>query len=209
MNKLEGNRERKCKSCGKKSPANKGFMAGLNFVCGVECAANLAKQQLEKKKAKEVAKAKRDHKEAQKARREAHRAQKRRVIKLSDIREKLQKLVNQYVNHVRDANKPCCTCGTTSPNIKYDAGHYRSRGACPELSYELTNIHRQCSLQCNQHGSGKRKEYREFIIAKYGKEHYEWLEGSHEPLPKDREWYYAEIDRYRSIIREAGLKPVK
>lgn len=155
------------------------------------------------------------HKEAkkrEKANREQKKRDKQRLKELDRFGhlDKLQDLVNQYVVHVRDAGKPCFTCGNDNPNIKYDAGHYRSRGACQPLRFELTNIHKQCSMVCNQHGSGARAEYQAAIVAKYGQEHLDWLDGPH-PLLKDQypdaNSIDDEIDRYRKLLREAGLKP--
>jgi hypothetical protein len=175
----------------------------LGVYCTLECASehSLAKSKA-KAKARIVSNAK--------AIRSKQAADKRKVRTREEWFNILGKLVNQYVNHVRDAGKPCCTCGKTS-DVKYDAGHYRSRGACKELRFELTNIHRQCSVNCNQHGSGMRHEYREFIINKYGKDHLDWLDGPH-PSLKEQFPHYTDIEaeakRYRKLISDSGLKPV-
>lgn len=124
--------------------------------------------------------------------------------------DKLQDLVNQYVVQVRDFDKPCCTCGATSQSVQYAAGHYRSRGACQELRFNLLNIHKQCNVKCNKYGSGMRSEYRDFIVETYGQEKLDWLDGSHEKLKvqlPDSESIDAEIARYRKLLREAGIKP--
>ena len=137
-------------------------------------------------------------------------AKRKKELNRSHHLDQLQKLVNQWVVHVRDKDKPCCTCGTTNQLIKYDAGHYRSRGACPEARFILTNIHRQCSVRCNVHGSGMRSEYIDFIRAEYGQEHLDWLDGPHQSLKEmlpDADAIDAEIARYRKMLRDAGLKP--
>lgn len=117
----------------------------------------------------------------------------------------IQEQVNWWVLHFRDRNEPCCTCGTVN-NIKYDAGHYRTRKSCSELRFEPTNIHKQCSVNCNQYGSGMRAEYREFIERKYGKTHLEWLDGPH-PTLKERFPTTADLEnelkRWRKINSEA------
>ena len=64
----------------------------------------------------------------------------------SKLLHNLQALINQWIVHVRDKDEPCCTCGTVSQSIKYDAGHMISRGSSTELRFELTNIHKQCSM---------------------------------------------------------------
>ena len=144
-----------------------------------------------------------------KARGKKSRADKLRVRTRSEWYEILQNLVNQYVLHVRDKGKPCFTCGTTN-DIKYDAGHYRSVGSCMPLRFELTNIHKQCSVQCNGHKSSNRAEYIPAIIAKYGNAHLDWLDGPH-PLLKDQfphvDDINAEILRCRKLLKDNGLKP--
>lgn len=167
---------------------------------------HMARHGLAKAKKAQEAKAKKVIKEAK----AKHRVDKERIKKRSEWYSQLQKLVNQYVLYVLEKDAPCRTCGTTNPNIKYDAGHYISRGARPELSFEITNIHKQCSVQCNQHGSGMRAEYRDFIIDKYGEDHRQWLEGPHPTLKEQFPHYTdikAEIQRYRKLLRDNELTP--
>ena len=166
---------------------------------------------VEKNEKERLKVAKREKKETAKAGRLKHREDKERIKSMTEWFDQLGRLVNQYVLHIRDKGKPCCTCGKSAESIKYDAGHYRSRGSCKELRFELTNIHKQCSMNCNVIGSGMRAEYREFITGTYGADHLEWLDSKH-PLLKDVFPHYldvkAEIARYRVIIREGGLTPV-
>lgn len=156
-----------------------------------------------------IAKADRDLEDKVKDERKTARKRKLEVNRTQHL-DRLQKLVNQWVLSVRDANEPCCTCGTANPGIKYDAGHFLSRGSSPELRFEATNIHRQCSVQCNGHKSGAKAEYIQFIIAKYGQAHYDWLCGPHRKLKDqlpDADAIELEIAKYRKMIRDAGLKP--
>ena len=212
MIKGTGNRKRTCKSCGKsKIPASNGYLiANITFVCSFECACQLGNKALEKRRSDERKKEVRRLKESEKAAKKQRTERRKGIQPIKYWQDKLQRLVNQWVVHVRDVGKPCCTCGTDSPSIKYDAGHYRTRAAAPELRYELTNIHKQCSVRCNVHGSGMRKEYQGFIEHHYGKEHLEWLDGVH-PALKDTfpDWqaYDAEISKYRKKLRLAGVTP--
>ncbi|MBV1929813.1 MAG: recombination protein NinG [Gammaproteobacteria bacterium] len=144
-----------------------------------------------------------------KEKRAQHKADKERVKPRAKWLAELQALVNQYIVHVRDKDEGCFTCSTAN-DIKFDAGHYRSVGSCKELRFELTNIHKQCAIQCNMYKSGARAEYRVAIVNKYGQAHLEWLDGPHQLL-KDQLPHYldikAEIIRYRKILRDNGLKP--
>jgi len=125
-----------------------------------------------------------------------------------DWYRELQAVVNYYVKHIKENNGPCRTCGTHNPGIKYDAGHYIAVGHNMDLRFELTNIHIQCSMQCNQFGRGMPVEYGEFIKQEYGEGHYHWLNTSylcHKPHPTLKEQFpiwqdiEAEIKRYRLL----------
>lgn len=126
----------------------------------------------------------------------------------------LQKVINQWVVHIRDKGKPCCTCGTSDPSIKYDAGHCFpvGRGGRDPRRFEPTNLHLQCSIQCNVHGSGMRHEYERFLIKEYGQNKFDWLKNeSNFPLLKDRfqdvDSIKEEISRYKAILKDHGLRP--
>jgi len=185
------NRKKKCKQCGEYHEAESGVQTPVAWFCCHAHAIEFSIEASRKRTWRLLAKAVR----AQAV--EAKNAAKR-------DRERVAK------RNVRDKDKPCCTCGTTNPFIKYDAGHYRSRGACPEARFIPTNIHRQCSVRCNVHGSGMRSEYIDFISAEYGQEHLDWLDGPHQSLKEmlpDADAIDAEIARYRKMLRDAGLKP--
>ena len=145
----------------------------------------------------------------EKAEKAKHREDKQKIKSKTTWFDQLQVLVNQYIVQVRDKDEPCCTCGTRA-NVKYDAGHYLTRGAHKELRFELTNIHKQCSVKCNQHGSGMRLEHQDFIRVKYGQEHLDWLEGPHISLKSQFPSVEAiknEMVKYRVILRDNGIRP--
>ena len=201
--------KRKCKQCGEYRDATTGLKTPAGWFCSHDHATSFALEQSKKKREKAAAKRHNDAVKVEREQRKALTARRKELNRTKHL-DMLQKLVNQYVVHVRDAGKPCCTCGNSNPSIKFDAGHYRSRGACPELRFELTNIHKQCSVRCNIYASGARAEYRQFIIATYGEGHLEWLDGKHAPLKDqlpDAEAIDSEISRYRTLLRGAGLKP--
>lgn len=193
-------RAKKCKVCGEKFQPER----HMQPCCSVKCAIAKVNKDKELNHKKELAIFRKKERESKLANKK-----KKNEYNRKDRLDKLQQVVNQYVLNVRDKGMPCCTCGKSSNSVKYDAGHYRSRGACPELRFELTNIHKQCSINCNGWGSGMRSEYREFIKFKYGPDHLEWLDGKHSPLKEtlpDDEAIESELKRYRQLIRAAGLK---
>tara|TARA_R100001480_G_scaffold146109_2_gene144553 strand:- start:15945 stop:16607 length:663 start_codon:yes stop_codon:yes gene_type:complete len=168
---------KKCRMC----PDRFSPMNSMQVVCGPSCALALAK-----KNAAKDAEAKR------KAQRRQDRERKEALLTVSDWTKKAQKAFNAYVRE-RDRNEPCIDCGEWGPDESwkaggsFDAGHYLSRGAFPELRFDPMNCHKQLK-SCNA-GSGKyaRKSrtvaaaYRERLIEKIGLAEVERLEGPHEP----------------------------
>lgn len=124
-----------------------------------------------------------DYTIAQKAKKEKKQlAVDRREFKLNDksIQTNLaQKAFNRYIR-LRDAELPCISCGTTN-HVIMCAGHFRSRGAVPALRFDEFNVNKQCNKRCNLELSGNIPGYRDGLIAKYGQDKLEWLEGHHEP----------------------------
>jgi hypothetical protein len=117
-----------------------------------------------------------------------------------------QAAVNEYVR-LRDAHLPCISCDSTPSDhdlitgSRWDAGHYRSVGACPELRFEPLNIHRQC-VKCNRNLSGNAVEYRIRLVKRIGADKVAWLEGPHSA----RKYTIDEIKTikadYRALTRE-------
>ena len=89
-----------------------------------------------------------------------------------------QKAFNAYIR-ARDAHLPCVSCNRFHTG-KYDAGHYRSRGAFPELRFNELNCHKQCS-PCNTQLSGNIANYRPILLERIGQESLDFIEGPHEP----------------------------
>lgn len=120
---------------------------------------------------------------------------------LSHQLELTQEQVNKLAR-LRDKDRPCISCGTKKPGIKYDAGHYKTVGGHNELRFNLKNIHLQCSQVCNVYGAGKAKEYAAGILERYGHEYLDYLDGHHERIKytcQDLKAFRLEV---RAIIRE-------
>jgi hypothetical protein len=111
-----------------------------------------------------------------KAKQQDKREIKARLETRSDWLKKAQTAVNAWVR-ARDSDLPCISCQRYHQG-QYHAGHYRSVGACPELRFEPSNIHKQCA-PCNNHLSGNIVAYRPRLIEKIGLERLEWIEGKH------------------------------
>ena len=126
----------------------------------------------------------------------------------ADHLREAQAAVNEYVR-LRDAHMPCISCDSM-PNdsdlitgSRWDAGHYRSVGACPELRFEPLNIHRQC-VKCNRNLSGNAVEYRIRLVQRIGADKVAWIEGPHQP----RKYTVEEIKTIKAEYR-AKTKELK
>lgn len=118
-----------------------------------------------------------------KAQKKKDRVRKKELKTRGDYVREAQRAVNAFVR-IRDHDEPCISCSnhsnsTTGIGGRYDAGHYRSVGSCPELRFNTWNIRKQCK-RCNDYLGGNPIEYRIRLIVLIGKDRIEWLEGHHE-----------------------------
>lgn len=169
---IKPKKSKQCKQCDKVFQ----LFNSLQKVCSPKCAAEYGKE-VERKKTEKI---------NRKAAREL------KTNKLSFRIAQAQIWFNKFIR-LRDKNQACISCDRIDSDIKnrvggkWDAGHYKTRGAFPELRFEELNAHKQCK-SCNG-GAGKyskkdstvSKEYRERLIKKIGLDKVEWLEGPHEP----------------------------
>ena len=93
----------------------------------------------------------------------------------SDWLKEAQVEFNKFIR-LRDRDLPCISCGRFHDGA-YDAGHYRSVGAAPQLRFNEDNCHKQC-VPCNQYKSGNAIEYRIRLIERIGEERVAELESS-------------------------------
>lgn len=154
-----------CKVCKTKFQPAKNLLSAR--VCSPMCGMSLARsQRLKAEKVRQV-----------KERRETKAKLEKLKSKSAWARE-AQAAVNTFIR-LRDKDLPCISCGRYHQG-SYDAGHYLSRGARPELRFDELNIHKQC-VPCNQHLSGNIVLYRIALLEKIGAEGVAYLEGPHEP----------------------------
>lgn len=169
-------------------------------VCSVPCAADYARQRRESMEDRE-------RRRLQKLERREIRAKKEEMKPRRKVVREAQIAFNRYIR-LRDAGKPCISCGRNDGQVAaqavggtWDAGHYRTVGANPELRFELLNAHRQCK-QCNRDHSGRVADYRINLIERIGLEAVEWLEGPHEPKRYRIDELRALAAEYRAKARE-------
>ena len=127
------------------------------------------------------------------------KVRKEKLKSRADHLREAQAVFNEWVR-LRDAARPCVSCGRYHEG-QYQAGHYRSVAACPELRFEPANVWKQCA-PCNTYLSGNLLCYRISLLQLIGAEKVEWLEGPHPA----RKYTVEEIKTikadYRAKIRE-------
>lgn len=84
----------------------------------------------------------------------------------------LQRVFNKYIRE-RDKNKPCISCDCKMTG-KFDAGHYFTVGAYPNIRFNEDNVHGQC-VACNQHRHGNITEYSIRLPIRIGQERFDQL----------------------------------
>jgi hypothetical protein len=163
--------------------------------CSPDCAVAIIRQRQDKQRKSF----------AERERREI-KVRKEKLKSRADHLREAQAAVNEYVR-LRDAHLPCISCDSM-PNdndlmtgSRWDAGHYRSVGACPELRFEPLNIHRQC-VKCNRNLSGNAVEYRIRLVQRVGAEKVAWLEGLHPPCKYTVEEIKTIKAKYRAMTKE-------
>lgn len=184
----------------RKCPVKKGGCGAMFPVlkdkqaCCLECAAAVGawmRAEQSKKEARKAAKAAADD-------RKQTRAQLEALKTLKELRAEAQAEFNRWTRH-RDrlAGHGCICCGepldwnSNKPGGAVDAGHFVSRGSCPELAFVEANVNAQ-RKGCNRPGGTTRAQFTAGMIARHGSAVVEWLEGPHE-LP------HYKHDDYRRI----------
>lgn len=171
---LKKPRQRRCAIC--RAPFEPRSMT--HKVCSGDCGVALAQRDRTAKERKET----RERKQALKSR--------------ADWERETQIAVNAYVRMVRDAEKPCISCGRWHDG-QWHAGHYLSRGARPGLRYVEANIAKQC-MPCNVHLSGNQVNFRLGLIARIGVAAVEALEQDDAPRKYSIDQLKAIRDEYRA-----------
>ena len=134
-------------------------------VCSPKCAFEL----IDQKKAKKERKTLKLRKEKLKTKRDWLREAQTAFNRYIKARDRVYYLTQHKAPE-------CVSCGTTNQDIQYAAGHYKTRGSHPELSFDEENVHLQCNNNCNKHLSGNingtkdTRGYKEGMLIRYGVE---------------------------------------
>ena len=119
-----------------------------------------------------------------------------------------QDVFNEMIR-LLDANENCIACNKSDAEIpdiytggKFDCGHYKTRGAFPQLRFHAPNAFKQCK-GCNggsNYFSAKREtvntQFEAGIVRRFGTDHLAHLK-SHHP---DRKWKPGELIEMRAVF---------
>jgi hypothetical protein len=152
-------------------------------ACSVECAIAVRAQD-----------------KAEEARKEAreYRAKLADSKKLSHWVDLTERVVHRYI-HARDRGLSCISCGTRS-TVQWEAGHWLTKAARPEIRFDPRNINLQCH-RCNEHLSGNQAAYRIGLVAKIGEDAVKELEGPHPTAKYTREGLAAIRKEFAAMTR--------
>lgn len=156
-----GGRKRKCAVC--RQPFDKKRAMQKVPDDHIDCAIELGRKETEKQCRQEARKQAKERLESKRLDREAKERLKTRTEHLKEA----QVIFNRYIRE-RDAKEACISCGATNRE-SWDAGHYRSVGAAPQLRFHEDNCHKQC-IPCNQFRSGNAIEFRRGLMERIGEE---------------------------------------
>lgn len=184
MSRHSETKSKACKSCGKDFTPR----ATTQVACSALCALNLVAKKKFEKAAKEERKADKEKREALKSRK----------AWLSDA----QAIFNKFIR-LRDANQPCISCGKM--DATWDAGHYRTTAAAPNLRFNEDNVHKQC-VHCNQHKSGNIVAMRRGMIERIGVERVEALEVDNESIRWTIDDAKEIKEKYRLLVKDLQSK---
>lgn len=160
--------KKRCPQCRKSFPTESMVRFGVQHFCTFEHAVAYANKPSTKEKGRKIE-------------RKNLRERKEALRDKSWYLKECQKWFNKFIR-LRDNGGACISCQNplrSDSRLKghlYDAGHYRSVGACPELRFHEDNCHAQC-VKCNRDLSGNSADYRIGLVAKIGVDRVEAIEG--------------------------------
>jgi hypothetical protein len=130
-------------------------------------------------------------------------ARKKREFYEGDIKTRRKAAVREFNRFIRlrDADKPCISCGTTKP-VKYDAGHYITAGSCTALRFDEKNVHKQCSWYCNKNLSGNVNGYTQGLIERFDQSIVDYLRGPQPMIKITVEFYQAIEHKYKAKCKD-------
>lgn len=198
------NSKKMCKWHKEYIPVEKGVKFPFGFFCSVDTAMLHVNEQRDKTAKRRLAKVRREQKEGEKTARATHRAAKEAIKPLRQLKKEAQDSFNKNVR-LRDYWEGCISCGKSKEEVEeaqgwkvggcWDCGHFKTRGAKPQLRFNLNNTHKQCK-SCNG-GSGKftakaatvDAQYEANLIDKIGRDKVIELKNNNDTVRFDDDYY--------------------
>lgn len=146
-------------------------------------------------KREKLAKQPRVPKTAKNAGKAAKRARLPRIKTQAQLKKDLDTVFSIYVRQIYP--KVCYTCGKAAEQLQ--CGHYISRQYLV-TRWSVDNCRPQC-WGCNGYGKGQPLIFEEKLKSEYGNDFVEKMKASrHQMIKVDRNWYIAEIAKYKSLL---------
>lgn len=198
----------KCKFCGEYFPAGSVIKLPAGRFCTYQHATEFGRQQVEKKKAKAAAAAKKieqDRKKANfKAKRDFNRNDLRWQHKQTQlVFNRMRKLEELLWFKEHGLEPVCISCGKPLGNDQWCAGHFKTRGAQSNLRYDPKNVYLQHNKYCNMELSGdiagtkNTMGYRKGLIHRFGEEEGQAIIDYCEANTKPHKWTCEEVEQIR------------
>ena len=166
------------------------------LVCSPKCGIEYARKKEKKKKEKENRAAVKELR--RKSLKWQHEQTQKAFNKLRVLQEK------QWFKE-RGLEPTCISCG--KPNMDWCCGHFKTRGAQPELRYDPKNTFLQCNRYCNMalsgniEGNKNTRGYKQGLIERFGDEGQEILD--YLDSPHDiKKWTWQELEELRTEINK-------
>lgn len=189
------NSKRKCAFCGERKKAGDMHIVGIQAFCNRDHWIENQVKQKDKliKKGRKIEKAN-------------LRQRKEELKTVPELTKEAQKWFNKFIR-LRDGRLPCVSCGRPYRDGEggkfsmFDAGHYRSVGANPELRFNEDNCHAQC-VYCNRNLSGNVANYRIGLIHRIGEKRLTAVEAYHPPRKYTRDELREITCHYKAKCKE-------
>ena len=92
---------------------------------------------------------------------------KEKMLTISQLKQRARTPFQKWIR-LRDADKPCISCGTTTASM-WHAGHNKKAEIYFGVIFDEDNVHKQCA-KCNVYLGGNEANYRQGLVARFGEQ---------------------------------------
>ena len=153
---------KKCKIC--REPASVKVPAGS--FCSIEHVYQHARNLQDKARKRKEAKERQEHRQ----RKEAVKTQRQWAAEVQAVFNKVRRIEELLYFKQQGIEPWCISCQKPLGGDQWACGHYKTRGARPDIAMERTNTHLQHNTQCNSYKSGDVDGQKIGFALRYGKE---------------------------------------